>query len=354
MVYETLLRANARFPRKGEGDIAVLNNGDLLLAYTEFYGDRSDFSPARIIKAVSRDNGKTWEDFQLLQENVGRCNVMSVSLLRLKSGELAMFYLVKNSYHDCRVYMRKSFDGGETWSKPVLVTEEERYFVLNNDRVVQLSSGRIIVPVAVYQDPTQYSRWKSFIYYSDNNGETWKKSSGEVVLKDVDSWAGLQEPGVVELKDGRLMMYMRTALGYIYASFSEDEGETWSKPEPLDNVKASLSPSSIKRIPKTGDLLLVWNDKSGFDLSKVKRRGVDIVDEEFQRRTPLSCAISKDEGATWVKVLDLESSEKHTYCYPSITFKENFIIFSYYFIDENYAHLKIKVLTIDELYENSV
>ncbi|RLE99330.1 MAG: exo-alpha-sialidase [Thermoprotei archaeon] len=350
MVYETLLRANARFPRKGEGDIAVLKNGDLLLAYTEFYSGGSDFSPARIIKAVSRDNGRTWENFETLQENVGKCNVMSVSLLRLKSGELAIFYLVKNSFSDCRVYMRKSFDEGETWSEPLLVTEEERYFVLNNDRVVQLSSGRIIVPVAVYQNPVNHSCWKSFIFYSDDGGESWRKSSSEVALRDIDSQAGLQEPGVVELKNGRLMMYMRAALGYIYVSFSKDEGESWSRPEPLDDIKAPLSPSTIKRIPSTGDLLLVWNDKSMFDLSRVEKRGADIVDKKFQRRTPLSCAVSRDEGVTWVKLLDLEDSRNYTYCYPSVTFKKDYIIFSYYFIDDKYAHLKIKVLTLSELY----
>ena len=32
-------------------------------------------------------------------------NVMSVSLLRLKSGAIAMFYLVKDSLTDCRPMM---------------------------------------------------------------------------------------------------------------------------------------------------------------------------------------------------------------------------------------------------------
>ena len=206
------------------------------------------------------------------------------------------------------------------------------------------------MPVAVYQNPVNHSCWKSFIFYSDDGGESWRKSSSEVALRDIDSQAGLQEPGVVELKNGRLMMYMRAALGYIYVSFSKDEGESWSRPEPLDDIKAPLSPSTIKRIPSTGDLLLMWNDKSMFDLSRVEKRGADIVDKKFQRRTPLSCAVSRDEGVTWVKLLDLEDSRNYTYCYPSVTFKKDYIIFSYYFIDDKYAHLKIKVLTLSELY----
>lgn len=335
--------------------MVVLQDGRLFLVYTEFYGGASDFSPARIVARISEDNGASWSEPFVVQENVGKCNVMSVSLLRLKSGEIAFFYAIKNSYEDCRFYVRKSSDECETWSESVLVTVDKGYFVMNNDRAVQLSSGRIIAPVATYQDPTTHSYWKSFIYYSDDGGDTWTRSKGEVKLKGVNSTAGLQEPGVVELRDGRLLMYMRTSLGYIYVSYSEDHGETWSEPKPLNGVKAPLSPASTKRIPVTGDLLLVWNDKSNFDIKGLKRRGADIIDPEFQKRTPLSCAISKDEGETWEKVLDLEKSEECTYCYTSITFKGDLVFFTYYYREgtgfrNSYSHLKVKRLDIKELY----
>jgi len=41
---------------------------------------------------------------------------MSVSLLRLQNGEIALFYLLKNSEQDCRPVMRLSRDEGTTWS----------------------------------------------------------------------------------------------------------------------------------------------------------------------------------------------------------------------------------------------
>lgn len=72
-------------------------------------------------------------------------------------------------------------------------------------------------------------------------------------------------------------------------------------------------------------------------------RRADIVDEKFQYRAPLSLAISKDEGETWKKALDLEPSLDHTYCYTSITFKDNHIFFTYYY---DFSHLKIKRLTL--------
>ena len=42
----------------------------------------------------------------------------------------------------------------------------------------------------------------------------------------------LQEPGVVELHSGRLMMYSRTGNGYQFVDYSDDGGETWTPPMP--------------------------------------------------------------------------------------------------------------------------
>jgi len=63
---------------------------------------------------------------------------------------------------------------------------------------------------------------------------------------------------------------------------------TWSDAEPTD-IRSPLSPASIKRIPKTGDLLMVWNDHA--DIAAVLRG----------KRTPLTVAVSRDEGKTWEK-----------------------------------------------------
>lgn len=104
---------------------------------------------------------------------------------------------------------------------------------------------------------------------------------------------GLQEPGIVELRDGRLMMWHRTDMGSQLLSYSEDGGDTWTDPVP-SNIISPLSPAAIKRLPQTGDLILVWNDHSNID---ERRRG---------KRTPLAVAISKDEGKTWINTKFIE------------------------------------------------
>lgn len=347
-VYEHVFHADDAHPRKGEGDIIVLRDGRLLLTYTEFYEGGTDHSPARIMATISEDDGEMWSEPYVLQENVGGCNVMSVSFLRLNADEIALFYLVKNHpTRDCRVYMKRSSDEGQTWSEPVLVTADEGYFVLNNARVIRASTGRIIVPVSTYRNPETFGYWKSLVYYSDDGGRSWRRGKGEVALPDeVESRVGLQEPGVIELKDGRLMMYMRTGLGYVYRCYSKDQGETWSEPEPLDELKAPTSPVTIARMPSTGDLIVIWNDKGKFDLSGLSRRGADIIEGNFQRRAPLSIAISEDDSLTWRKVMDLEPTAiSH---YPSIDFKGEYVFITYYY--QGHRHLKFVRMKVAELY----
>ena len=91
-----------------------------------------------------------------------------------------------------------------------------------------------------------------------------------------------------------------------YFSFSEDQGESWSPLEP-GNIRSPLSPASIERIPKTGDLLLLWNNN--FETGR-----------DGGKRTPFNLAISKDEGKSWSKTKTLESDPNGWYCYTAIEF----------------------------------
>jgi predicted neuraminidase len=303
-------------PRNSEGDFIQLKDGRLLLVYTHFTGGGSDHAAAHLAGRFSEDGGETWsgEDVTIVP-NEGGFNVMSVSLLRLDSGEIALFYLRKNSLTDCRPLLRISRDEGQTWSEPTVCIEPVGYYVLNNDRAVQLSSGRIVLPVARHNTPKQNKfdgRGVISCYLSDDRGKTWRES------KTVQQGANLtfQETGVVELKDGRLMMFCRTPHGSQYVAYSEDQGDTWGELTP-SNIISPLSPASIERIPETGDLLLVWNNHE------------NAAPEYRGKRTPLNVAISRDEGRTWEKVKTLEDDPNGWYCYTAIEFVDDHILLAH-------------------------
>ncbi len=305
-------------PRNSEGDFITLKDGTIRFIYSHYTGkSSSDHAPAHLASRSSKDGGKTWTDSDVLVvEREGDMNVMSVSLLRLQNGNIALFYLKKNSETDCIPLMRISTDEAKTWSvaKPC-ITDRKGYFVLNNNRVIQLKNGRLLMAVAGHRslDGKWQAKATLYSYFSDDNGATWK--SGQAVPNNSDIVT--QEPGVVELKDGRIMMFIRTNSGFQYLSYSKDQAETWSHIEP-STIYSPVSPASIARVPSTGDLLLVWNN------NKVKEEawhgGV---------RTPLTIALSKDEGKTWQHIKNIESDPKGWYCYTAIHFTKKEVLLGY-------------------------
>ena len=144
-----IARATPEHPRHSEGDILVLRDGTLLAAWTEFAGGARDDAPAHIAAACSTDGGRTWGPRTVIQENSGRANVMSVSLLRSRSGDVLFFFLRKNAPTDLKVFVRRSTDDAKTWGPPLLVTPEDGYHVMNNSRVLQLRSGRLVASSAL-------------------------------------------------------------------------------------------------------------------------------------------------------------------------------------------------------------
>ncbi|MBV6431267.1 MAG: hypothetical protein IANPNBLG_01396 [Bryobacteraceae bacterium] len=297
--------------RNSEADMLVLKDGRVMLAWTEFYtSSGSDFGAARIGAMFSSDGGRTFKDKTVLQENIGNRNVMEPDLLRLKSGKVAFLFCRKNSEADCLPMARYSTDGGKTFSppRPMPVSPYPSYTGMNHDRLIQLRTGRLLVPFWYTLDIHVSHHILTRAYYSDDDGATWKQS--RTLIDIPDSRAGAQEPGVVELKDGRILMWIRTDKGHIYRCYSSDRGETWSTPEPM-NLDSPLSPQSIKRIPSTGDLLLIWNNSP-------------------TKRFPLTAAISKDDGRTWEHIRNLDEDPAHTYAYTAIEFLKDRAMFAYY------------------------
>jgi hypothetical protein len=311
-------------PRNSEGDFVRLAGGRWLFVYTHFDGGSDDHASAHLAGRVSDDDGLTWsqQDREILPNEAGM-NVMSVSLVRLFDGRIALFYLRKESVTDCRPYVRYSDDEARTWGVPaqIVADQDAAYYVVNNDRVIQLSSGRLVVPAArhaVRRDPPAFSSYgEALCYVSDDAGATWQRGHGAPVGPRADGVpVMIQEPGVVELNDGRLMMYARTDAGSQYLAMSSDGAGSWSELRPSEIV-SPLSPASIERVPTSGDLMLVWNNHAG------------IAEELSGKRTPLTVALSDDEGDHWGRVRNLEENPHGWYCYTAMAFAADYALLAY-------------------------
>lgn len=323
------LEAKPGNPRNSEGAFLQLAGGRIMYAYSRYKGDSwSDNAAADIAVVYSDDNGETWpgEPGILCRHDGESGNLMSVSLLRLQNGRIALAYLQKSlleaDFYDCRPLIRFSDDEGLSWSEARHCIRPPGYYVLNNDRLLQLSSGRLLLPLGFHRwsgkstDP----RAIAIIVYSDDGGISWQEAPGWILPPQESGGSGLQEPGLIELNDGRLMAWFRTGLGCQFKAYSYDEGMSWSGALPAPEFMSPRSPLSLKRAPD-GRLAAVWNDHS-------PRWGI-IPQREGWHRSPLVLAYSSDEGRTWAGHQLLESDPARGYCYTAMCFSDDALLLAY-------------------------
>lgn len=326
------LRPSIGNPRNSEGAFLELKDGKLLFVYSRFIGDSSgDTGLACLAGRCSNDGGNTWSDDFIVAtpEEHQAINIMSVSLLRMLNGDIGLFYLIRYGWHDTRIHLRRSADEGKSWGEPVCCIPGPGYYVTNHDRVVRLSNGRLIIPAAFHRmrgdsktDLKSFDgKGVAYFFLSDDDGAAWREARSCCAMPVPRSISGLQEPGVIELNDGKLWAWCRTDMGYQYEMFSTDGGETWSVPVP-SAFTSPCSPLSLKRMPDTGFLLAVWNPIPNYQTRMFERH--------TGGRTPLVGAISRNEGRTWGDFFAIEQEDgRGGYCYTAIHFSGDSVWLAY-------------------------
>ena len=311
--------------RNSEGSFVTLKSGRILYIYTRYLaGTGRDDDVADLGSCYSDDGGLTWQLGDVVVRHTDQdVNIMSVSLLRLADGRILLLYLRKSRAEDgslfCMPLCRWSNDEAQTWSEPHSCLHTNGYYVVNNDRLVQLSTGRIAFATALHtwgwNGQHIYNPAISIYCYSDDGGATWNQSRNLVFpMTDSGSAVGWQEPGIVELAPHELMMWLRTDLGYQYLTFSHDDGQSWSNPRPGLAFRSPTAPMSLKRDPTDNSLVAVWNDQR-----PVWGNSYDNYAKMSDRR-PLVLARSRDNGKTWSEHQLLDNEPGHGYCYTAIYF----------------------------------
>jgi sialidase-1 len=355
-VFETIIcRWTPENPRHDHQLVFPLDDERVMLVWSEYYVDRpsligrqptttagqaADEVPCRISARISIDRCRTWSDRFILQENVWKNNVKHPNLVRLPNGDVLFFFVGWDSTEQRNVFMKRSHDNCETWSEIVQVSQPG-WFCNNHGRILQLKSGRIILPChAPAKDGlvgVPYSNechLHSLVFYSDDGFRTWKQSEDTMTAPG----RGAHEPSVVELKDGRLLCLLRTTTGTLYRSYSNDEGVHWTKPEPTHFPAPDVEPL-VTRIPTTGDLMVMWNN---------------VESKSNWPRTPLSVAISKDEGQTWGHYHDIDARPNRDAAYPFVFFQQDEAVVSYYTRPTSWsrdAEVNQKIFRIEQFYD---
>lgn len=342
-------------PRHDHQIIFPLDKERLLLVWSEYFVENpipypyvrqghvhaQDHVSCQISSMVSIDRGRTWGDRKVMQQNQWKLNVKHPNLIRLSEKEILFSYVGWDSPAQRNVFMRRSTDNGLTWGEQFQISEPG-WYCNNNGHALRLENGRIILPAhGTYADnyiggePYLGYRTKlhSFVFYSDDGFKTWHRSANSMTTDG----RGCHEPTIVELKDGRLLCFLRNTNKRIFRSYSEDNGTHWSDPEPTE-LPAPEAPSRLIRIPATGDLLLLWNN---------------VASSSNWPRTPLTAAISKDEGNTWHNYRNIDNRQNYDAAYSSVTFVKDEALIAYYTRPTYWkrdCEVTLKIFKIDQFY----
>jgi len=260
----------------------------------------------RIYARISSDDCATWSDEREML-HLAQCQACDPVFLRDRSGVLHVFHLgfyasvwpegadspdMTRTRSD--LWHAASADEGETWTDHKIVF---RGYTGATNGAIETREGLLLVPFSY--DVTNPGRLVSAVAISCDGGESWQL--GQCIdIGGHGDHAGALEPAVIELRDGRIRMLIRTTLGHFLQAFSEDGGFSWSEPQP-SVFRSPSSPCHITRLA-SGNMAIIWNNTM----------------DTTQSRTALHMAVSEDDGQSWTEPVECVRALEEEY--PQVSY----------------------------------
>ena len=248
----------------------------------------------------SNDGGRVWRETGRMNMGWGPTGMISdggITLLRLQDGRLAFLghRHVAGLHGGGTPVFSTSHDEGRSWEAARVLMEEDRVCYVMNDRMIQLRGGRLLVPVSLADSELggtyrEGARSVGRCFLSDDSGESWRLSRGSVELPKDER--GVAEPCVAETQAGQLLMLCRTGAGSLHASWSADDGETWTDPTST-SLTSACAPFTLRSLAE-GRLIVVYNHAR------------PLYPGAFFPRNPLVFSTSEDHGKTWEEPIQID------------------------------------------------
>ena len=220
-----------------------------------------------------------------IQSDGKRYPLWNPVLYQVPGKELILFYKDGPAPDEWWGMLKRSFDGGKTWSKAERLPKDI-YGPIKN-KAVLLKDGTLLCPSS-----SEDHDWRLHMEFTRDLGKTWSRTGP---LNDGVKTSAIQ-PSILFLPDGRLQLVCRSENGFILQAFSSDQGQSWT----------ALEPSNL------------LNPNSGIDAVTLKDgRHVIVYNPVKKGRSPISVAISSD-GKTWKDVATLENEPGQEFSYPAV------------------------------------
>jgi len=271
--------------------VLVTKKGTVLAFCEGRKKSQSDTGDIDLVLRRSADGGAAWGPLEAVWDEAGNtcgnpCPVQDREtgtiwlLLTHNLGRDSEKQIIEEKSQGTRtVWVARSDDDGQTWSKPVEITQEVKragwtWFATGPGVGIQTRKGALVVPCDCKYELGK--KGASFVVTSEDHGKTWK--AGAAVG---DTFGECQ---VAELSDGALMLNMRNLNSRHRergVAVSRDLGATWSEPTWDAGLPEPVCQGSILRYSWEPSRLLFSNPASQ------------------QSRVGMTVRLSLDEGKTW-------------------------------------------------------
>jgi sialidase-1 len=284
--------------------IVVTNKGAVLAICEGRKGSTSDTDNIDMVVRRSTDGGKSWSGLQVIWDDGANTCGNPCPVVDRSTGVvwLAMTHnlgpdgeadMARRKAKGTRtVWICRSDDDGATWSRPIDITATTKkpewgWYATGPGVGIQLErgshTGRLIIPCnnTVQPDSPHPDRFEygNHAFYSDDHGKSWQVGDAVPALK-------IDEPQIVELTDGSIMMNMRSHFGKgcRVVSVSKDGGKTWGA---IRHEEVLVEPDCQASFLRYTDV------KSG------GRTRLLFTNPASKQRDKMTIRLSYDEGKTW-------------------------------------------------------
>lgn len=296
--------------------VLPLDDGSVIAAW--FAGSSESDDDVKILTSVRGTDGKWGEPIRVSADpNVAHWNPV---LFQNDDGTITLYFKVGKNTQYWKTYYSTSTDG-KVWATPKELVPGDnsggRGPVKN--KPIRLKNGTILAPGSTEID----DKYRCFVDISTDNGKTWNRTP-EINSSFLRFFkVPMIQPTLWESKDGSVHMFTRTKVGKIYRSDSYDGGKTWctAYPTNLPNNNSGIDLDT----DDSGRIFLVYNPV-----------GIPGI------RTPLTLAVSLDDGKTFTKIKTFEKGLAE-YSYPSVVVKGDTIHITYTYERDYIAYWQIKI-----------
>jgi len=282
----------APFPRAHASTIVEATDGTLIAAW---FGGSGEGQEDVGIWSSRRPKAGEWSPPVQLYKEPGQ-PAWNPVLFRGDGETIWLYFKIGPSPRAWSGAYMTTTTAGEEWSEPGWLPSGMLGPV--RAKPIRLANGEILAGTSL----ESYRTWSSWMEISSDGGATWNKY-GPLLFGDPErDRIGTIQPTLLEIESGVIRAFFRTPrrLGKIATSISRDGGRTWERVRltRLDHPSAGIDSLRLD----DGRCLLLYNPST-------------------TQRSPLSLAVSFDDGETWrdfLVVEELSEGERGELSYPAM------------------------------------